>query len=98
MAFNNIGHTWLRNGESIWATIIFGSGEDRGAQYIMATPVPFDTFPTPSGITQLETSRFQKRFIYANGGTQWSYNCWVEDTYSPGWNHTFFSLSGGGLS
>ncbi len=53
MAFNNVGHYWLANGGSMWVTIRF-SGEDRGAQWIMANPLPFDTFPTPSGTTQLE--------------------------------------------
>jgi hypothetical protein len=62
----------------------------------MANPLPFDSFPTPDGTTQLESGRFQKRFEYANGGTDWSYNCFVENSFSPGWNPTFFTLSGGG--
>jgi hypothetical protein len=97
MAFNNVGHYWLRNGNSMWVNVTMGRlGEDRGAQWIMADPKPFDTFPTPSGITQLETGRFQKRVTYTNGGTLWQYFALVENTASPGWNHTWFSLSGGG--
>lgn len=99
MAFNNVGKYWLANGATTWVTIRFsphGTAEDRGAQWIMANPLPFDTFPTPSGTTQLESSRFQKRFLYANGGTDWSYNCLVENTAAPGWNSTWFTLSGGG--
>jgi hypothetical protein len=96
-AFNNEGHFWLKNGSSMWILHSVG-GTDRGAQVLMAIPKPFDKFPTPSGITQLETSRQQVRFLYANGGTEWTYICLVENTYSPGWNDTWFSLSGGGLS
>jgi hypothetical protein len=99
MAFNNVGHYWLANGHTMWVTILFaphGVGQDRGAQWIMANPLPFDTFPTPSGTIQLESGRFQKRFIYTNGGTEVSYNCLVENTYSPGWLATWFDLSGGG--
>jgi hypothetical protein len=99
MAFNNIGRTWLDNGATTWVTILFaphGVGEDRGAQWIMANPLPFDTFPTPSGTTQLESGRFQKRVVYENGGTEWTYNCLVENTRAPGWLSTFFTLSGGG--
>jgi hypothetical protein len=99
MAFNNVGKYWLANGGTMWITLRFGQlGEDRGAQWMMASPLPFDTFPTPSGTTQLESSRFQKRFVYANGGTEWSYNCLVENTRSPGWNATWFTMSGGGNS
>jgi hypothetical protein len=99
MAFNNVGRFWLANGHKTWVTVRFkphGIGVDRGAQWIMANPLPFDTFPTPSGTTQLESSRFQKRFVYANGGTDWSYNCLVENTAERGWNSTWFTLSGGG--
>ena len=99
MAFNGVGKFWLANGKSTWVTIRFtphGVAVDKGAQWIMASPLPFDTFPTPSGTTQLEVSRFQKRFLYSNGGTDWSYNCLVENTYSPGWNSTWFTLQGGG--
>jgi hypothetical protein len=99
MAFNHVGHVWLVNGQSVWVTVRFaptGIGEDRGAQWIMANPMPFDTFPTPSGTTQLESSRFQKRVVYRNGGTEWTYNCLVENTASPGWLSTWFDLSGGG--
>jgi hypothetical protein len=96
-AFNNIGHYWIKNGSAFWAGIKAG-GTDWGAQVLMAIPKPFDTFPTPDGITQLETGRQQVRFLYANGGTEWIYFCLVENTYFPGWNATFFSLSGGGLS
>lgn len=95
MAFNNVGHYFLRNGHSVWVSISFRNG-DRGAQWIMADPKPFDTFPTPSGITQLETRHFQKRFTYTNGGTLWQYFVLVENTASPGWNNTWFSLHGGG--
>jgi hypothetical protein len=101
MAFNNLGKFFLANGGNMWVTYrrLSGNiGTDAGAQWIMADPMPFDTFPTPSGTTQLESSRFQKRFLYANGGTDWSYNCFVENTASPGWNSTWFSLSGGGNS
>ena len=55
----------------------------------MANPKPFDTFPTLSGITQLESGRFQKRFLYQNGETDWSYNSLIEKTYRPGWNATY---------
>jgi hypothetical protein len=99
MAFNDIGDYWLANGNSMWVSVRFapaGVGQDRGAQWTMAGARPFSTFPTPSGTTQLETSNFQKRFIYSNGGTDWSYWCLVTNTYSPGWNATFFGLSGGG--
>lgn len=99
MAFNNLGKYWLANGGNMWVTLRFnphGTGDDHGAQWIMADPMPFDTSPTPSGTTQLESSRFQKRVLYANGGTDWSYNCLVENTPSPGWLSTWFSLSGGG--
>jgi hypothetical protein len=96
-AFNNEGHFFLQNGSSMWILRPVG-GTDQGAQVLMAIPKPFDTFPTPAGITQLETSRQQVRFLYANGGTEWHYICLVENTLSPGWNATFFSLSGGGLS
>ena len=67
MAFNDVAHIWLANGASVWVTYRsapHGVGEDRGAQWIMAHPKPFDTFPTPSGTTQLESSRFQ----IADGG------------------------------
>jgi hypothetical protein len=99
VAFNNVGHYFLVNGASTWITIRFnphGVGEDHGAQWIMADPKSFDTFPTPSGTTQLESSRAQKRVVYQNGGTDWSYNCLVENTASPGWLPTWFSLTGGG--
>jgi hypothetical protein len=99
MAFNNVGKFFLKNGVSTWVTYRYapyGVGEDNGAQWIMATPLPFDTFPTPSGTTQLESSRFQKRFVYANGGTDWSYNALVENSAAPGWNATLFTLTGGG--
>jgi hypothetical protein len=99
MAFNNAGKFFLANGANTWVTyrnMQHGVAVDMGAQWIMATPLPFDTFPTPSGTTQLESSRFQKRFLYANGGTDWSYNCLVENTAAPGWNSTFFTLTGGG--
>jgi hypothetical protein len=99
MAFAHIGHTWLANGQAVWQTVLFnphGVGEDRGAQWIMGNPLPFDTFPTPSGTTQLESSRFQKRVVYQNGGAEWSYNCLVENTASPGWLPTWFDLTGGG--
>jgi hypothetical protein len=92
----------LANGSSFWVTIRFGqltpggSGKDIGAQWIMADPKPFDTFPTRPGTTQLESGRFQKRHLYANGGEDWSYNCFVENSFSPGWKATFFTLSGGG--
>jgi hypothetical protein len=69
-----------------------------GAPVLQAIPKPFATFPTPAGIKQLETSRQQARFLYANGGTEWWNICFVENTPSPGWNHTWFSMSGGGLS
>jgi hypothetical protein len=97
MAFNNVGHYWLKNGYHMWVGIKAG-GTDWGAQYLMAIPKPFDTFLTPSGITQLETGRQQVRFIYAYGGTEWHYYCLVENTPNPGWNDTWFSLSGGGLN
>lgn len=99
MAFNNVGHFWLANGGSTWVSVRFaphGVGEDRGAQWIMANPLPFDTFPTPSGTTQLESGRFQKRFVRAHGGSEWTYFCLVENTRSPGWNATYFTLTGGG--
>jgi hypothetical protein len=98
MAFNT-GNFWLANGATTWVTVRLlssGIGTDRGAQWIMAHPTPFSTFPTPSGTTQLESSRFQIRFVYSNGGTDWSYNCFVQNTPSPGWNATWFSLTGGG--
>jgi len=97
MAFNQLGHYWIKNGEAFWILRSVG-GVDQGAQYQMAIPVPFDTFPTPSGITQLETSRQQIRFLYANGGTEYTYICLVENTPNPGWHATWFGLSGGGLS
>jgi hypothetical protein len=97
MAFNNEGHFWLKNGESMWILRSVG-GVGQGAQILQAMPQPFDTFPTPSGITQLESTRQQVRFQYSNGGTLWTYICLVENTYSPGWNATWFTLSGGGLS
>ena len=99
MTFNNVGHYWLKNGESMWVTLRFGpsgAGQDHGAQWIMADPKPFDTFPTPSGTIQLETGRFQKRVVYMNGGTDWSYNVFVENTASPYWLSTWFCLQGGG--
>ncbi|MET4644473.1 hypothetical protein ABZY10_39105 [Streptomyces sp. NPDC006539] len=97
MAFNNQGHYWLANGENMWVTMKFGSvGTDRGAQWIMADPKPYDTSPTPSGIMQFEVSRFQKRHEYRNGGGEWSYNCLVENTKNPGWLGGWFCLSGGG--
>lgn len=97
MAFNNEGHYWLKNGESLWI-LRSVAGQELGAQVLMAIPQPFDTFPTPSGITQLETGRQQLRFQYANGGFEWTYICLVENSYSPGWHATWFTLSGGGLS
>lgn len=99
MAFDDIGPLWIANGESFWVTVRFlsnGVATDRGAIWIMADPKPFDAIPVPSGTTQLESGRFQKRFLYANGGVDWSYNALVENSYSPGWNPTFFNLSGGG--
>jgi hypothetical protein len=99
MAFNNLGHFWLQNGYSMWVTYRYapsGVGVDRGAQWIMADPKPFDTFPTPSGTTQLEVNRFQKRFVYRNGGGDWSYNAFVQNTPSPGWLSTWFCIQGGG--
>jgi hypothetical protein len=96
MAYNNEGHYWLANGASIWILRGVG-GVDRGAQVAMAIPKPFDTFPTPSGITQLETGHHQVRVTYTNGGTLWQYICLVENTLSPGWLATWFSMAGGGL-
>jgi hypothetical protein len=99
MAFNNQGKVFLANGQNVWITHRTGTpGVDQGAQWIMADPMPFATFPTPSGTTQLESGNFQKRVVYANGGTDWSYNCLVTNTAAPGWLSTFFSLSGGGNS
>jgi hypothetical protein len=98
MAFT-IGHAWLENGNSVWWNIFFsphGTHDDMGAQWMMANPLPFDSFPTPSGTTQLETSRFQKRVVYANGGTDWTYHCLVENTAAPGWLPTWYNLQGGG--
>ena len=62
MAFTS-GHYWIANGASMWVAQWFdGANEvDVGAQWMMANPLPFDTFPTPFGTTQLETGRFQKR-------------------------------------
>ena len=54
MAFNNVGKFWLANGANVWVTYRntpHGVGVDSGAQWIMGTPIPFDTFPTPSGTT-----------------------------------------------
>ena len=99
MSFNNVGHFFLANGASVWVTYRYvphGIGEDQGAQWIMATPLPFDTFPTPSGTTQLESGRFQKRVVYENGGTDWSYFALVQNTAAPGWHSTFATLQGGG--
>jgi hypothetical protein len=93
MAFST-GKFWLANGQNMWVYI--GWGRDMGATWIQASPLPFDTFPTPSGYTQLETSRQQKRFLYANGGTDWWYFALVDNTYAPGWNSTYFTLTGGG--
>jgi hypothetical protein len=99
MAFNNAGHFWLANGESLWVTLRFfphgNNGSDNGVQWIMASPLsePFAGF---EGTTQLESGRFQKRVQGSNTGTDWSYNCLVENSYSPGWNATFFDVSGGG--
>ena|ERR1700676_898258 len=98
MAFT-VGHSWIANGESFWFTYWFaphGTKDDMGAQWALANPLPFDTFPTPSGTTQLETRRFQKRVLYANGGTEWTYNCLVENTANPGWLPTWMNLQGGG--
>ena len=98
MAFT-VGNYWLANGASTWVSVRFlsgGVGTDKGAQWIMAHPLPFNTFPTPSGITQLESGRFQLRFTYTNGGTDWEYFCLVQNTPSPGWNGTWFNLTGGG--
>jgi len=98
MAFNT-GKYWLANGSSVWIIQWFGregGGTDGGALWLMASPLPFDTFPTPSGTTQLETSRFQRRFVYANGGTDWTYNYFVENNLSQGWHSTWFTMSGGG--
>jgi hypothetical protein len=98
MAFT-IGNFWLANGHNMWVTYWFsphGTKDDMGAQWMLANPLPFNTFPTPSGTTQLETSRFQKRVLYANGGTEWTYNALVENTAAPGWLPTWFNLEGGG--
>jgi hypothetical protein len=97
MAFVNVGHYWLANGASMWVSIKFGTvGTDRKAQWIMADPQPFDTFPTPSGIMQFEVGRFQRRHEYRNGGSEYTYFCLVQNTPSPGWLGGWFSLSGGG--
>jgi len=97
MAFNNAGRWWLKNGESMFIGISFGSpGINMGPIFATALPLPFDTIPTPSGITQLETSRQQVRFLYANGGTAWTYFWLVQNSPSPGWNSTWFTMSGGG--
>jgi hypothetical protein len=99
MAFAHVGHIWLANGGTMWVSVLFnphGVGEDRGAQWIMANPLPFDTFPTPSGTTQLETGHFQKRHLYQNGGSEFTYFALVENTPSPGWLATWFDLTGGG--
>lgn len=97
MAFNGVGAAWLANGASVWRTIGFGSvPSDRGAQWIMANPRPFDTFPTPSGNLQFEVGRFQKRHLYQNGGTALTYNVLVQNTPSPGWLSGWYDLQGGG--
>jgi hypothetical protein len=99
MAFNNIGRAWLANGASVWVmyhSAPHGVGVDRGAQWIMAHPEPYDTFPMPDGLTQLESGKFSIRFLSANGGAEWSYYCLVSNTSGPGGNATWFSLSGGG--
>lgn len=101
MAFEGVGHYWLANGESLWVTLRFfptgNKGAENGAQWIMANPL---SDPLPKGIfigtTQLESGRFQKRVASVPGGVDWSYNCLVENSYSPGWNATFFDVSGGG--
>jgi hypothetical protein len=98
MSFDG-GDFFLHNGESAWITQRFTRGGvsfDNGAQWIMANPKPFDTFPTPSGTIQLESGRFQKRVVYQNGGTDWSYNALIENTPNPGWLSTKFSIQGGG--
>jgi hypothetical protein len=99
MAFNHEGRTWLANGASVWVfhrVTPHGVGVDAGAQWIQASPQPFDTSPTPSGTLQFETSRFQKRSVYTNGGQDVAYIVLVENTPSPGWLPGFFDLDGGG--
>lgn len=95
MAFNNLGKYWLAAGQSMWVELDF-KGADRGAQYLMASPLPFDTFPTPSGITSLECSRVGKQFVYFNGGTRWTYYCLVQCNGGSGHNSTWFTMQGGG--
>jgi hypothetical protein len=97
MAFNNVGGYWITNGANFWVNLEFGGiGTFAGPIWAMAIPRPFDTFPTPSGTTQLEIRRSQIRFLYQNGGQRWTYWFNVENTPSPGWNATWFGLSGGG--
>jgi hypothetical protein len=99
MAFNHTGKWWLANGANMWVAWRnrpTGSGTKAGPIWVMAMPYPYDTFPTPSGTTQLEVLRSQVRFVYQNGGEDWAYYFLVENTRSPGWNPTWFGLSGGG--
>jgi hypothetical protein len=95
-----VGHFFIAKGASVFGTyrwVPHGVGVDKGAQWIMATPLPFETFPMPSGITQLESGRFQKRFTFENGGMDWSYWALVQNTAGPGFGHnTFAKLQGGG--
>ena len=101
MVINDQGKFFLANGGSTWITwqwLPNGVGSDAGAVWLQANPKPFDTFPLPSGTIQLETGRFQKRVLSQNGGMDWSYIIFVENTQAPGWLSTFFSLSGGGNS
>jgi hypothetical protein len=95
MAFNNTGQHWLKSGESGGYTLRFGPeamGSDHGAQWMMAVPLPFDTFPTPWGLYRLVTDRHAKQVLYANGGTDYTYTC---EVHNEGVS-TFFTFTGGG--
>ncbi|WP_051468013.1 hypothetical protein [Actinomadura oligospora] len=85
MAFNHQRNYWLTNGGSMWVAVKFGTaGGDAGAQWIQASALPYNAFPTSGGVAQLETGRSQKRLTHANSGAEWIYLAFVEITFSPG--------------
>src|SRR5262245_37946095 len=107
MAFQQLGPVFLKSGESVWVTITFGSGEDHGAQWIMAHPESGAGVPgnNPNwGTSQCEVSRFQIRSNLFNQIipelfepqriAYFTYNCLV--TCTEGFNDTWFTLTGGG--
>ena len=104
MAFNKIGHAYLKNGEETWVWVYFADVPeepkveptpmfvDRKAQWIMAdpdSPGDWGVF----GTFELEVYGFRKRLWHADFNIlNYSYHCVVKNAGLDTW----FSLQGGG--